>query len=148
MKIGTFNIRGLGSLVKKDEVYSFFTKNDLVVCCIQETKMENFSEREVRRIWKNRGMWWSAEGVVGRSGGVLTFWDEERFCCSSSCGIGGAVVVNGREMETGDEYCIINMYAPYNSREKSLQSRWLLGRGRIFILVSLVISTPYWMRGR
>lgn len=45
MKIETFNIRSLGSLVKKDKVYSFFSKNDLVVYFVQETKMENFSER-------------------------------------------------------------------------------------------------------
>lgn len=52
MKIGSFNIRGLGSRVKKDEVFDFFTKNELDICCIQETKLEVFSELEAR--WLRR----------------------------------------------------------------------------------------------
>lgn len=70
--------------MKKDEVFSFFVKNGLHACCVQETKMENFTEGDGKEIWNNRGLRWSGEGAVGRSGGVLTFWDEELFCASSS----------------------------------------------------------------
>lgn len=44
MIIGSFNIRGLGSLIKKEEVGSFFTKYKLAICCIQETKLGSFTE--------------------------------------------------------------------------------------------------------
>lgn len=120
MKIGTFNIRGLGSSAKKEELWSFFLKNDLDLCCVQETMIINFSKKDGAGIWKNRGIKWCAEGSIGRSGGVLTFWDEERVCCSSGWGIGGAAVVNGRCKRTGEEFCLINVYAPCNRKEKIL----------------------------
>lgn len=50
MKIGSLNIRGLGSDAKKDEVADFLSKNNLDFCCLQETKMESFSDRDGRRI--------------------------------------------------------------------------------------------------
>lgn len=51
MKIGSWNVRGLGCVAKKDEVFSFFSKFDLDICCIQETKIIAFSEEDGRRIW-------------------------------------------------------------------------------------------------
>lgn len=116
MKIGTFNIRGLGGSVKKDELWSFFTKNELDVCCVHETKVVNFSEREGAGISKTKGIKWCAKGAIGRSGGVLTFWDEDRVCCSSGWGIGGAIVLNGRCKRSGEDFCLINVYAPCNRR--------------------------------
>lgn len=44
MIIGSFNIRGLGIAIKNEEIFSFFKKQRLDVCRIQETKIVNFSE--------------------------------------------------------------------------------------------------------
>lgn len=120
MKIGSFNIRGLGSWAKKDELMGLFLHHYLSLCCVQETKVVNFNDREEASIWKQRGFKWCAEGANGRSGGILTFWDEKKFSCSSCWGIGGAVVVNGRDRESGLEVCVINIYASCDFRERSL----------------------------
>lgn len=76
MKIGSFNVRGLGSSVKKEEVSSFFSKYKLDFCCIQETKLEVFFKRDGLGIWKSERVDWCVEGAVGRSGerGLLSFW--------------------------------------------------------------------------
>lgn len=50
MKVGSYNIRGAGSEVKRDEIRSFIYSNKLDVCCVQETKMEVFSEEDGRYI--------------------------------------------------------------------------------------------------
>lgn len=89
--------------MKKDELFSLFTKHKLDFCCVQETKLTSFSERDGLIIWKSTGVGWCVEDAVGRSGGLLSFWDEQKFSCSSHLGIGGAVVVNGRWRDTGDE---------------------------------------------
>lgn len=65
MKIGSINIRGLGSSVKKDKVSSFFDKYGLDMCCVQETKLEEFLDSEGSLIWKSAGVRWCSEGVVG-----------------------------------------------------------------------------------
>lgn len=119
MKIGSFNIWGLGSKVKKEEVFSLFTKFELDVCCVQETKLESFSELDGRSLWGSLGLHWCSEGETGRSGGILTFWDDNRFGCSSHWSIGGAVVVVGYWRQTGERYCIVNVYAPCCEKEKS-----------------------------
>lgn len=83
MRIGTFNVRGLRDSVKNNELFSFFINQKLDMCCVQETKAVNFFEKDGNRIWKNMGLKWCLEGTVGRSGGILTFWNEESFICSS-----------------------------------------------------------------
>lgn len=75
-EVGSFNIRGLGSSVKKDEIHSFFSKLKLDFCCVQETKLESFTDRDGWGLWKSAGVGWCMEGAVGRSGGLLSFWDE------------------------------------------------------------------------
>lgn len=110
MKIGLFNVRGLGSKVKKDEVVAFFNKNELDICCVQETKLETFSEMEARRMWRTAEVRWGCEGSVGHSGGLLTFWDERKFVCSSHWSIGGTVVVVGKGRETGETCYVVNVY--------------------------------------
>lgn len=120
MKIGSYNIRGLGSSVKMDEIHSFYTKNDLDICCVQETKMETLSEKDGKCVWRSDGVLWSAEGAVGRSGGILTFWKDNKLCCTSHWNLGGAVAVNGSWRASGEELCIINVYAPCQLNGKLL----------------------------
>lgn len=120
MKIGSYNIRGLGSKIKKDEIHSFFINNKLDFCCVQETKIESFSDLVGRSIWKSASVGWYALGSRGRSGGILSFWDANKFLSSSQWSMGGAVVVNGRWCFSGEEYCIVNIYASCNLEEKIL----------------------------
>lgn len=118
MKIGSLNIRGLGSDAKKDEVANFLFKNHLDFCCLQETKMASFSDRDGRRIWKNKAIRWHAEEAVGRSGGILSCWDESKFTCVSSWSVGRAVIVKGWWNLTREDTYIINVYAPCDREGK------------------------------
>lgn len=103
MKIGSLNIRGLGSSIKRDEVRAFFFSNNLVFCCVQETKIESFSNSEGKAIWGSSSVKWCARGSRGRAGGLLSFWDESKFSSTSQWTMEGAVVVNGRWRFTGDD---------------------------------------------
>lgn len=120
MKIASWNVRGMGSEAKKDEVASMFSKFLLDFCCLQETKLGSFSDHDGKRIWRDGTFRWSAEGAAGRSSGLLTCWNERSFACSSAWSLGGVVIVNGRWRATMDDICIINVYAPCNHAEKRL----------------------------
>lgn len=50
MRIGSLNIRELGSQIKMDEVQHLYIENKLDFCCIQETKMVNFTATEGRQM--------------------------------------------------------------------------------------------------
>lgn len=57
---------------------------------------------------------------MGRSGGLITCWDERKFACSSTWSLGNAAIVNGRWKTTMEEVSIINVYTPCNRVEKRL----------------------------
>lgn len=61
---------------------------------------------------------WVYKGSEGRSGGMLTIWDNDVFCKSSSWFMRGALVVNGFFRRDGTNCCIINVYAPGLEQEK------------------------------
>lgn len=45
MKIVTFNVRGLGGRVKKRELKKLVKREKLDMLCVQETKLENITQR-------------------------------------------------------------------------------------------------------
>jgi len=49
MKLLTYNVRGLGSIVKWREFKKLVLKDELDFICVQETKME------VMQMWKSLG---------------------------------------------------------------------------------------------
>lgn len=118
MKIGSLNVRELWSDAKKEDVTNFFSKNYLEFCCLQKTEMDTLPGREGRFIWKAKEVRWSTEGVLGRSGRILTCWNERKFTCISTWNLREAVVVNGWWRATREEYSIINVCAPCNRVEK------------------------------
>lgn len=99
VKIRSFNIRGLGSTIKK-------------------MKIEQFSQDEGKKIWQSESVQRAVEGVIGRSGGTLTFLNDDKFCYSSYWVAGGAVIVNGRWRDTWEEICLVNVYALCNFEDK------------------------------
>lgn len=69
MKIGSINIRGLGSKIKKGEVKSLFYNSSLDFCCVQETKIEAWSVDCGREIWGRDQIDYCVLNSEGRSGG-------------------------------------------------------------------------------
>ncbi|KAL8540533.1 hypothetical protein ACS0TY_001969 [Phlomoides rotata] len=55
---------------------------------------------------------WSFKPSEGRAGGIISIWNSDKFICSSSWFMEGAIVVNGF-WKSDDSHCvIINVYAP------------------------------------
>lgn len=118
MIIGSWNVRGMGGEAKKAEVATFFSKFNLDFCCIQESKLELLPENEGRQVWRDKEIKWTIEAAVGRSGGLISYWDERRLVCVSTWNIGGAVIFNGLWKATREEVCVINIYAPCNRAKR------------------------------
>lgn len=71
MKIGSFNIRGLGDSVKKEEIHSFFSKFKLDFCCVQEMKLETFNDRVGWGLWKSKRCGLVCRGGYGKIWGAI-----------------------------------------------------------------------------
>lgn len=80
MKIISWNIRGLGSNLKKKRFLSKLVKHRKPdVLFIQESKLENVEQAVIQRIWGNPDVGFSISSSEGASGGLLTLWNSEIF---------------------------------------------------------------------
>lgn len=50
MRILSYNIQGLGSVVKKKEIEEIVSKHKIDFCCIQERKLESVHELDCRAL--------------------------------------------------------------------------------------------------
>lgn len=136
MRILSYNIRGVGSKIKIQEVRDLINRLGVDICCLQETKLESVNERMARSLWGDGNFDWAARNSNGRSGGIMTFWNTEVFSASSSWHMEGAVIVNGF---WGPER-VINVYAPCPLEDRSelwdrlLQVVQQIGIGSIYII--------------
>ncbi|KAL8513819.1 hypothetical protein ACS0TY_013073 [Phlomoides rotata] len=112
MKMLSYNIRGLGSRAKRREIRESIARYDIDFCCIQESKLEIVDDFVRRAIWGRGNFNWSFKPSVGRSGGIISIWNSDKFICSSSWFMEGAVVVNGYWIADDSQCMIINVYAP------------------------------------
>lgn len=110
MKIISWNIRGLGSSVKKRFVSKLIKDRSPDVLLLQETKIERFERSIVQRMWGSYDVDYAESGAVGLSGGVLTIWNPEKFKPRNVTIHRRFVMVTGVLLDL--ECAIINVYAP------------------------------------
>lgn len=67
MKLLSFNIKGVGSRLKRNELQELVRKNKVDVVCLQETKIEDVSEKKCRLIWGSANCGWAAKDSQGRA---------------------------------------------------------------------------------
>lgn len=108
----SYNIRGLGKKEKRRDVRDLLRKVRADVYCLQESKLEEVTNRTVRAIWGNSKYDWEFAKSEGNSGGIITIWNPSLFQKMSSWSIKEMLVVNGFLIEDGKNCSIINVYAP------------------------------------
>lgn len=117
MKLLAYNIRGVGSRIKRREIQELVRKHKVDLVCIQESKLEGVNEEKCKLIWGN-SCGWEAKDAEGRAGGIITLWNPDKFVCSSSWHMNGAVIVNDWWGMNRVRCCIINVYAPCPLEER------------------------------
>ncbi|KAL8529725.1 hypothetical protein ACS0TY_006967 [Phlomoides rotata] len=63
----SFNIRGAGKIIKRNEIRSLVCSYGIDMCCVQETKLEKFDVKLGRSLWGNNDCEWAYRESVGRS---------------------------------------------------------------------------------
>jgi exonuclease III len=96
-----------------------FEKKPLVLC-LQETKMEFLNEQLVKLLWGDSVHNFSYQPSVGASGGLVTVWDMSRVDVTSSFSFSHVLVIKGKDLLTGEDFVIFNVYAPCDSEAKKV----------------------------
>jgi hypothetical protein len=118
MIVGSFNIRGLGSRVKRRKVRDIITSENLDFIALQETKLEGISGSLCCRLWGSNDCDWVFLPAVGNSGGILSLWRKSLGSLVFSFMGEGFV---GVCLDLADKQvgcCVINIYAKCNLADK------------------------------
>ncbi|KAL8513736.1 hypothetical protein ACS0TY_013010 [Phlomoides rotata] len=67
MRILSYNVRGLGKKAKRMKVKEIIKKQNIDLCCIQETKMEEVSKLRCLGLWGNPNFEWAFRESEERS---------------------------------------------------------------------------------
>jgi mannosylglycoprotein endo-beta-mannosidase len=66
----SFNVRGLGSRVKRVKIREVVRRENIDFLAIQETKMESIPDAMVFGLWGSNDCGWCLLPAVGNSGGI------------------------------------------------------------------------------
>src|SRR4051812_4408234 len=79
MIVLSYNVRGCGSSVKRKCSRSSIQSVQVDVCFIQESKLSSLIQVDVRSLWMDAKVEWSAKWFVERSRGIITLWKPGLF---------------------------------------------------------------------
>ncbi|KAG4213338.1 hypothetical protein ERO13_A01G050120v2 [Gossypium hirsutum] len=112
MRILSWNIRRLGSEVKREAVKRLCRLSRAFVCFIQETKLEVIIKDDVRKLWGDDNCEFRFVAAVGRSGGLLRMWDKNEFILFKDWSDDRVIAIEGKWVKKDLDVVLINVYAP------------------------------------
>ncbi|KAJ4827038.1 hypothetical protein Tsubulata_016315 [Turnera subulata] len=134
----SWNIRGLGSSTKQQQLRDLINKHEAKFVFICETKMQGINNVFCSKIWNIRELEFRSVDAKGLSGGLLLLWDGSKFIFSRSCSNRNWILIEGSFGDSSDKLCICCVYgdrslerrlAMWNelrSLKASFSSPWLL----------------------
>ncbi|GKC60500.1 RNA-directed DNA polymerase, eukaryota [Tanacetum coccineum] len=121
-----YNMEGcLAQKAKKDWVRELCDKHKVSFLSLQETKMENIDQFNIKLCWGNYGFDSSISPSVGNSGGILCVWDPRLFHKTNVTISDYLIIIQGVWIPSGKKTAIISIYAPQDIRDKKLLWEYL-----------------------
>lgn len=78
MKIVSWNIRGIGDQSKHLAIKRLIMKTNPELVLIQETKKDSIEIDIIKAMWSSKEIGWIYSEAYGKSGRLLTMWDESK----------------------------------------------------------------------
>lgn len=118
MIIGSYNIRGGGSIIKHKRICSSINKGKADFFIIQETKMETMLDSMVNSMWDNGNFEYCFLPSVDRSGGLVLAWNYDSMKVLSS--FYGTGFLETKVLWKDNIYYIANVYSCSGSLKRPL----------------------------
>lgn len=116
MKLISYNIRGLGGTAKKNENRNQIQSHKPDIICIQETKMEAIKRSTCDLMWSSSNNNFEFKPSTGRSGGILSIWDNNVFTEKKKHIKEHILWLEGEWGEDEKLVSIVNVYGPCDAR--------------------------------
>lgn len=72
----SWNVRGAGSLVSRQQVAQLNSRVRPTICCLQETKCTQWSEKMISQLGMGNDVGWIQSPSRSLSGGLITLWSK------------------------------------------------------------------------
>ncbi|XP_058759249.1 uncharacterized protein LOC131632522 [Vicia villosa] len=116
MIIGSLNVRGCGSLVKRKQICRIIKQGNADCFLIQESKVKIVDRGLINILWGQESVGWSFTGSDGKSGGLITLWKES--CCEVILSFNGVGFLGTKLRWRGNLYYVVNIYSPCDLASK------------------------------
>ena len=110
-----WNIRGINSQERWDDIANKISESNCNIICMQETKRETFDNAYLRKFCSRRLNMFSYSPSVGNSGGLITIWNGNAFNGSVISSSYFQITVKFICNLSGHTCYITNVYAPCNA---------------------------------
>ncbi|XP_058741064.1 uncharacterized protein LOC131613407 [Vicia villosa] len=124
MIIGSFNIRGGCSYVKRRRIHQIIINGKANVFLLQETKLKSCSDLIAKSFWREVGIDYSVSDSEGMSGGLIILWNASKL--NVVCSFRGAGFLGIKVIWMDRVFYICNVYSPCNLSLKRVLWRNLL----------------------
>lgn len=120
MKVISYNIWGLGGFDKRNEMLIMVQEKTHFVMCLQESNVGLVDDLLVQSIWGSSSCGYSFQPFNAAFGGLLYVWDSSEVEVWSFMSFEHVLVIKGRVIITGQEFVVVNVYAPYHTATKQI----------------------------
>ncbi|GLU16530.1 hypothetical protein SLE2022_329610 [Rubroshorea leprosula] len=119
MKVLSFNVRGLGNMVKRRELGRLVREEKPNLLFLQETKLEGVEEWLCKKLWYSDDFDWNMKSSVGASGGLICMWDKSLFVKLGEFTGDGYLGIKGQWGVKKEVCFFVNIYAPNDRKKKA-----------------------------
>ncbi|XP_071738877.1 uncharacterized protein [Rutidosis leptorrhynchoides] len=110
---------GVRSIQKQKWVKNLCQEHEITVLGIQETKLTQLDMFVVKAFWGNSQFGVACSSSRGRSGGILTIWDNTSFFMKRILSFENVLIVEGQRIGREANCYLINIYAPQQRLKKN-----------------------------
>ncbi|XP_057425694.1 uncharacterized protein LOC130719065 [Lotus japonicus] len=114
----SYNVRGLGSRLKRRVIRELVLQQQVELICIQETKLETVDASLCSQIWGDTEFEWKMVPSINRGGGILCIWKQGIFNLQEFVIGNGFLGLVGVWGDMTVSSVIVNVYSSCHIEEK------------------------------
>jgi hypothetical protein len=125
-----WNVRGINSQTRWDDIYRKVDESNCNIICLQETKRDFFDQAYLRKFCPRRFNQFAYVPSIGNSGGLITIWNGSQFTGQTLHYHNFEITVELTCTISNEKWVITNIYGPTSAGGRTLFANWLLSMNR------------------
>lgn len=118
MKVVSWNVRGLRDIMRRVVIKDILRRNKVRIALIQESKIAEMNDKNVREVWGIRSVQWVALDAVGSTRGILLICDTRYVKMIDSWRGDFSVSAVIEDLENNQRWLITTVYGPNLSQRR------------------------------